>query len=264
MQPPFCFVIMEKTIHFKERNMEKKNETLEQRRKAQAELLKLKKMQRGELAPPPKPRELAGEMTKEQKKENFWFYNKGKVIFSVIIAAVLAKMVVQCATRPVYDGELILFTYDNYYTDQVDLFEDYFSLFFVDKNGDGKVKVNVINCAYDKNITVNVAQNQDAATKLQSHLFARREVVLFLLDGESFNYMDSILDEGELFTEDRVMLADHFYTRCDKIEQHPLPEGMRLCLRNFDEATLKSEKKVREATEAAKEFLNRVNEIQDK
>lgn len=244
--------------------MEKKNETLEQRRKAQAELLKLKKMQSGELAPPPKPSELAGEMTKEEKRENFWFYNRGKVIFAVIVAAILAIMITQCATRPVYDGEVVLFTYDYYYSDHITLLEDYFSLFFEDKNGDGKVKVDVINCAYDKNITVNNPTNQNTAQKLQTILFAQREKVIFLLDEESFNYLDSILDEGELFTADKVMLGKNFYSYCDKAPDLPLPEGLRLVMREYDEATLKADKKVNSAYTDAKEVLTRVAETQDK
>ncbi len=264
MQPPFSFVIMEKTIHFKERKMEKKNETLEQRKKAQAELLKLKKMQSGEIAPPPKPSELAGEMTKEQKKENFWFYNRGKVIFAIIVAAILAIMITQCATRPVYDGEVVLFTYDYYYSDQITLMEDYFSLFFEDKNGDGKIKVDVINCGYDKNITVNNPQNQNTAQKLQTILFAQREKVIFLLDEKSFEYLDSILDEGELFTEERVNLGETFYSYCDKFEDLPLPEGLRLVMREYDEETLKSDKKVKASYDYAKEVLKRIRETQDK
>lgn len=244
--------------------MEKKNETLEQRKKAQAELLKLKKMQSGELAPPPKPSELAGEMTKEEKRENFWFYNRGKVIFAVIVAAILAIMITQCATRPVYDGEVVLFTYDYYYSDQITLMEDYLSLFFEDKNGDGKVKVDVINCGYDKNITVNNPQNQNTAQKLQTILFAQREKVLFLLDEESFEYMDSILDEGELFTEERVNLGETFYSYCDKNPDLPLPDDLRLVMREYDEETLKADKKVAAAYNTAKEVLTRVAETQDK
>lgn len=244
--------------------MEKKNETLEQRKKAQAELLKLKKMQSGELAPPPKPSELAGEMTKEEKRENFWFYNRGKVIFAVIVATILAIMITQCATRPVYDGEVVLFTYDYYYSDHITLMEDYFSLFFEDKNGDGKVKVDVINCAYDKNITVNNPTNQNTAQKLQTILFAQREKVIFLLDEESFKYLDSILDEGELFTKDKVMLGKNFYSYCDKTEDLPLPEGLRLVMREYDEAALKADKKVAAAYNTAKEVLTRVAETQDK
>ena len=244
--------------------MEKKNETLEQRKKAQAELLKLKKMQSGELAPPPKPSELAGEMTKEEKRENFWFYNRGKVIFAVIVAAILAIMITQCATRPVYDGEVVLFTYDYYYSDHITLMEDYLSLFFEDKNGDGKVKVDVINCGYDKNITVNNPQNQNTAQKLQTILFAQREKVLFLLDEESFEYMDSILDEGELFTEERINLGETFYSYCDKNPDLPLPDGLRLVMREYDEETLKADKKVAAAYNTAKEVLTRVAETQDK
>ncbi len=244
--------------------MEKKNETLEQRKKAQAELLKLKKMQSGELAPPPKPSELAGEMTKEEKRENFWFYNRGKVIFAIIVAAILAIMITQCATRPVYDGEVVLFTYDYYYSDQITLMENYFSMFFEDKNGDGKVRVDVVNCAYDKNITVNNPQNQNTAQKLQTILFAKRENVLFLLDEESFEYMDSILDEGELFTEERVNLGETFYSYCDKNPDLPLPQGLRLVMREYDDETLNADKKVKTAYDTAKEVLKRLGDAQNK
>ena len=88
--------------------------------------------------------------------------------------------------------------------------------------------------------------------------------MIFLLDEESFKYLDSILDEGELFTEDKVMLGENFYSNCDKTENLPLPEGLRLVMREYDEATLKADKKVAAAYTGAKEVLTRVAEIQDK
>ena len=245
--------------------MDKKNETLEQRRKAQQEFLKLKKMQSGEITPPPKPSESAPVMTKEERKENFWYYNKGKVIFTLIIAAVLAVLVVQCATRPTYDGDVVLFTYDTYYTDHVNLMEDYFSLFFEDKNGDGKITVNVTNCSYDKNVTMNFQSNQNAATKLSSILLGQRETVLFLLDKESYDFLDSVSNENsKIFKDEKTYLGEKFYTACDKISEFPLPKDMFFVTREYSEEEILKDKKIEASLKAAEKFIENLKGFETK
>ena len=72
------------------------------------------------------------------------------------------------------------------------------------------------------------------------------------------------MDKGELFTADCVMLGKNFYSYCDKAPDLPLPEGLRLVMREYDEATLKADKKVNSAYTDAKEVLTRVAETQDK
>lgn len=239
--------------------MENKNETLEQRKKAHQEFLKLKKMQQGQLSPPPKPSESAAAMTKEEKKENFWYYNKGKVIFTLIIAVILSILVVQCATRPVYDGDVVLFTYDTYYTDHVNLMEDYFKFYFEDKNGDGKINVNVINVSYDKNVVMNYQQNQTAATKLSSVLLGQRETVLFLLDEESYNFLDSVSNENQkIFKEEKVYLGDKFYSVCDAIKEFPLPDGLFFVTRQYSEEEINKDKKIKSSLVAAEKFLENI------
>jgi hypothetical protein len=245
--------------------MDKKNETLEQRRKAQQEFLKLKKMQSGEITPPPKPSETAPALTKEEKKENFWYYNKGKVIFTVIASLILSVLVVQCATRPVYDGEVVLFTYDTYYTDHVNLMEDYFKFYFEDKNGDGKVNVHVINVSYDKNVSMNYQANQNAATKLSSLLLGQRETVLFLLDEESFGFLDSVSNENQkIFKDEKVYLGNKFYGVCDVIKEFPIPEGLFFVTRDYSNEEISKDKKIKESLIAAEKFLKNVKNSETK
>lgn len=238
----------------------KKNETLEQRKKAQQEFLKLKKMQSGEIAPPPKPSEEAVlPNTPKEKAKNFWFYYKWHIIASAFIAAVLSIVIAQCASKEKFDAQIVLFTHDTYLETQTSEMEKYFEHFCSDINGDGNVNIGVVNCSYSKIDISNPDYNNAMATKLQSILIAQRDIVLFIVDDETFNYMNAIPDEFPLFIEEKANLKEDFYSVCDIYEGAPLPEGLMLVCRNYPEGTVTSEK-VALAHQRGMELLNKIKE----
>ena len=80
--------------------MAKKSETLAQREKAQRDLIELKKMQAGEIAPGPKPSEDAVEpKTFKEKVVNFFYHYKLAVIAGVFGAVVLGILIGNLITR---------------------------------------------------------------------------------------------------------------------------------------------------------------------
>ena len=124
------------------------NEILKEQKRAREEFLKLKKMQSGEIKAEPKPSEVAIlPKTRKEKLSNFWFHYKFHLIASVFTAIVLAVLITQCATRPQYDSEIVYFTYTPVLDEQLNKVSDYFEQYATDLNGDGEVKVQVINCS---------------------------------------------------------------------------------------------------------------------
>lgn len=238
---------------------EKRNETLDQRRKAQRDFLELKKMQSGQVAPPPKPSEESVEpKTAGEKAKNFWFYYRWHVIAGIFAAAVLAVLIAQCAGREKYDSQIVLFTYDAYFDAQTAAMGDYFEKFCTDYDGNGEINVGVTSCSYSKNEYANTEYNNTMATKLQSILVAQREIVLFIVDSESFEYMNALPDDDELFLETKVTLGEDFYAACDIYEEAPLPEGLMLVCRFYPEETLGGTDKVSVSHKNALEIMEKI------
>ena len=90
----------------------KESETLRQRKFAQQEFLKLKKMQNGELDAGPKPSEVySTPLTFGEKLKNIWYHDKLAIGIILTITAFIAFFVVQCATKTEYDASVVVFTY---------------------------------------------------------------------------------------------------------------------------------------------------------
>lgn len=238
----------------------KKNETLEQRKKAQQEFLRLKKMQSGEIAPPPKPSEEAVlPQTSKEKAKNFWFYYRWHILAGVFIAGLLSVLITQCAGKERFDTQIVLFTYDTYIDMQTAKMEEYFEGFCPDIDGDKKVNIGIANCSYSKTDFSNPEFNNTMATKLQSILIAERQIVLFIVDEETYKFMNSLPDEGQLFMEETVPLNKDFYDACDIYKDAPLPKGLMLVCRYYPDNILKTDK-VAAAQAKGVEILNLVKE----
>ena len=106
----------------------KTNEILEEQRRARQEFLNLKKMQQGQMYAGPKPSETATVFnTPKEKFKHFWEYSKWYVIFGTLLTALIAFLVVQCATKTEYDLKVVYFTYDTVLDEQLKPVEKYLS-----------------------------------------------------------------------------------------------------------------------------------------
>jgi hypothetical protein len=105
----------------------KRNEILEDQRRAREEFLKLKKMQKGEISAGPKPSEVAiMPKTFKEKCANYWFQYKWHTIGIVASLAVFIFLVAQCMSVPKYDFSVIYFTYSPVIDNHTDLMAKYF------------------------------------------------------------------------------------------------------------------------------------------
>jgi len=70
---------------------EKRNEIIEEQRRAREEFLKLKKMQQGEIEPEAQPSEAAMQpKTFSGKWQNYWYHFKIQTIFAIFLIVVVA------------------------------------------------------------------------------------------------------------------------------------------------------------------------------
>ncbi len=209
---------------------DKRNDIIEEQRKAREEFLKLKKMQQGEIEPEAKPSEIAVKpITFKDKWQNYWYHFKLHTIIAVVLVVLIAISVSQCATREKFDLSIMYFTYKPVMDAQLDAAEEYFEKYATDIDQNGEVNVGIINCSVSDD-------NRDAGrntmfSKVQAVLVAEPEVVLYMVDDKSIEYFKNAI-ELELFTEEPVAMTEDFYKSMD--EKLPLPEGLKLGLRVID------------------------------
>lgn len=235
----------------------KKNETLEQQRYAREEFLRLKKMQQGEIAPEPKPSEVAlVPTTFKGKLQNFWYHRKWAVLVALFLAAVLAVCVTQCVNRVEPDLEVAVYCY-RFLPDNTDaLIEAYFEPMISDRNGDGKVKVQVINCTFDES-SGNTQYQMTVRQKLQALIVADQSAMLFLCDQKGYDN----LTELELLSDETVALGEDFYAACapkSGTVSAKLPDGLRLSVRRFADTAFETKTTAKSCYAMAQKVLDRL------
>lgn len=242
---------------------EKKNEILEEQRKARQEFLRLKKMQQGEIDAGPKPSEMAKTLkTPKEKFSHFWNYNKWFVIAGIISALFIAVIVAQCVTRTEYDLKLVYFTYTPVLDNQLSSVADYIEEFTPDVNKDGEVNVQVVNCSINEN-SDNITYNNSIYTKIQTMVAVEPSAMLYITDEKSISYFDVLSDDGGDFLENSTtLLGKDFYTKTKTEGFGELYEGLSISCRKIDNTLLEENEEAKFYYEAAKKVIKKINEKQ--
>lgn len=128
--------------------------------------------------------------TAKEKRANWWYHYKGKLIAGVILGAVLISLIWTMLDRENPDYKVMIATqYEVPQTLIYDL-EDHFAQYADDRNGDGKIEVSVENCMFDT-----VSTDSYAVTELQS-AFVRfaadagaGESMIFIYDDPSYEFL---------------------------------------------------------------------------
>jgi len=238
----------------------KTNDIIEEQRKARAEFLKLKQMQKGELAPEPKPSEIAYKpKTFKEKVANFWFQYKVHTIVTVLVVAVLAVCIAQCASRVESDLEIVYFSYNTVLDQQLDGMADYFEKYAQDINGDGKVNVTILNCGYSENNN-NYQYRNTMIQKLQAALVANEKALLFITDEESIKYFDNISGAEDMFEGEPYLLGERFYKETASKDFGELPKGLQISCRNISGKAIEKNKDIKIYYDASKELIKALKE----
>ena len=221
----------------------KKNDILEEQRRAREEFLKLKKMQKGEMDAGPKPSEIAiVPKTPKEKWDNFWFQYKWVVIASVSLFIVLSVLIAQCATKKNPDLEIVYFTYTPALDSQMEPVADYFEEMIEDINGDGEKIVQIINCSVPEKSDPQYRNTM--LSKLQAMIAADEKAMLFITDSKSVKYFDNFSSEVHIFEDEPSVLSDEFYKATETAEYGSLPEGLQISIRRISDTLLEDNEKV--------------------
>ncbi|MBO5852253.1 MAG: hypothetical protein J6Q74_00380 [Clostridia bacterium] len=239
-----------------------KSETLRQREKAQRDLLELKKMQSGALD----TEHLKDDdkkivpKTLDEKCDNFFYHHKTKLIIFGFLAVVLTIMIASCFTRIDYDATVTIYCYEFVDSETIEETAEWFETFFGDTNLNGKVEVLCTDCSFAKetDFAETITQKQ---MKIQAVLTSA-ESLLFILDEESLEYLNSITDSFELFSEENIVeLDDSYYNSLsgDRLSFKDKNKKRFLCLRTIDDTLI--EGKAQKYFDEAKKALQKVRNM---
>lgn len=222
----------------------KKNDILEEQRRAQREFLELKKMQHGEMEAPPKPSEVAIlPKTPKEKAANFWFQYKWHTIAAVLITVVLAVLITQCATRTKYDLEVVYFTYTPVMDTQTEKVADYLEKYAADIDGNGEINVQVVNCSFS-NKSSDSQYRYTMLSKVQAMLAADEKALLFITDKDSYGYLNNISEGSTIFEGEPYIFGEDFYKATTDEDTAALPEGLQISCRKVSGTVLEKKKGV--------------------
>lgn len=234
------------------------SETIRQQRKAREEYLELKRMQNGEIsAPPPPSADAVLPKTAGEKIKNFWFYYRTAVIGILLAAVVLAICISQCVSRVNYDLGVAVYVSSPVGDSDAKLIAKYFESKCEDVNGDGEIHVQVYNCSYSSDVNSQTAMANN--TKIQTILVGEHHALLFITDDTTFERLESAESLNNLF-DDTVLLGDNFYGSCDAEDFFPLPQNLKLSLRNISRSAMKNDKTAKATYKAAEKIMSVVGD----
>lgn len=237
----------------------KESETLRQRKFAQQEFLKLKKMQSGELDAGPKPSELAVPLTFGEKIKNIWYHDKFVIIIVGILVIAIAALVVQCATKTKYDVTIVVFTYEPTGEPNCDKMGEYLRPYCSDMNGDGKVNINVVNLSIDGSNDNEYSYSM--RVQLSSIIANDASALLFITDDDSYEYMMGLSDDITFFEDEPIKFADDFYDFCvDESGFYTTPKNLQISCRNTKGTDIEKDKNIDKYYNQAQGVLNGLKE----
>lgn len=239
----------------------KESETLRQRKFAQQEFLKLKKMQQGELDAGPKPSEVYAEpLTFSEKIKNIWYHDKWTIAIVLMLTVCIAVFVAQCATKTKFDATVVVFTYSITGDQNCDKMGEYLKPYCEDINKDGKVNINVINCSLEES-QGNSNTNYTARTKASTIIASEASALLFITDDSSYEYLCGLSKEIDLFEGQPLEFKEDFYELCTEAEQFfPTPEGLQISCRTIKGTTIENDKNIDIYYEQAHTILDGLKE----
>lgn len=133
--------------------------------------------------------------TFKKRVENFWYYHKYHLLIGLAVAAVIAVLAAQCASNQSPDYTVILAMQKSVPDEVAEVMAREFEKYGEDRNGDGRVLVEMVNCSYNSNDTNNTRVMAQIG-KLQAQL-SLPDSMLIVTDPQYF----ATLDQQGVFEE---------------------------------------------------------------
>ena len=243
----------------------KESDTLRQRKFAQKEFLELKKMQNGEMNPPPKPSEVQVEpSTFGEKVKNLWYHSKWAIIALAALIICIALLITQCATKTEYDATVVLFTYSITGDSNCAKMGEYLKPYCKDINGDGEVNINVINCSIEES-QGNTEHSYTTRSKVTTLIASEASALLFITDDNSYKYLSGLSKDIEFIEGEPIRFEDDFYEYCiDDGGFYDTPKGLQISCRTIDGTAISSDKNIDTYYEQAQNILKGLKESYEK
>lgn len=238
----------------------KRNEIIEEQRKARQEFLKLKQMQSGQLEPEAKPSQIEIKpKTFSEKWQNYWYHYKVQTLLAAFLLVIVAIVTVQCATREKYDFSIMYFSFEAAAPVQIEKAEAYFEKYATDIDGNGEVNVRVIDCSFNSELR-DMNYRHAALSKVQSIIATEESTVIYLIDESAKQHFENALDYS-LFKGDLIKMSPEFYEETTKKtdkEDLSFPKNLMLGLRIIDGTALEKSEEASEAFSAGEELYNKL------
>lgn len=254
-----------------------KNNFLEEQRRRQKEMVEARKAKLDPTAAVKAAPKEEITLTASQKLQNFWYYNKWFLLIGVFLIIMLTITISQCASRENFDYQIVLFSYDTYMPAETEVIKRELSEYGEDLNGDGEVKVQIIDCSYGKDET---ADSKGAKRqKLTALLASNDDALVFIVEEDSFKFLEEaypgfFVDLGLDSKEGRAQaLPKDFYDKVNNSDEYnelneildddeksfELPAGLMVARRIADESTIIGQSKgIEEKIAAADKFIEKI------
>lgn len=217
----------------------KESDTLRQRKFAQQEFLKLKKMQSGELDAGPKPSEIyEAPKTFSEKLKNIWYHDKLAIAIIGVIIALIAFLCVQCATKTEYDISVVVFTHRITGDVNCEKMGEYLKPYCKDINNDGEININVYNCTIEES-QGNTDHSFTTRYNLNTVIFDDANALLFITDDSSYKDLVGITKDYPFLEGEPIKFQDDFYDFCKEADNlFTTPEGLQISCRTIDKSAI--------------------------
>lgn len=147
-------------------------------------------------------------VTPKQKRQNWWYYNKVILIVVVFAAFIVGSVIYSVASQVEPDYVIGLITSYTMPEDGIQQLEKCITPYADDRNGDGKVTVNVVNYMFSSN-TAEYEQFEASFVKFTADCTIN-ESMIFLHDEQSFDLLKNNFEAFFLYNDGSTMPEGSF------------------------------------------------------
>ncbi|MCI8360438.1 MAG: hypothetical protein HFE86_03765 [Clostridiales bacterium] len=180
-----------------------------------------------------------------QRLRNFWYYYKVHTIIGLLIAALLAVLIAQCGSRVSPDYTVVLYMRKELSEPMTNAMAAELQKFGIDRNGDGKVVVEIVNCSFDTGARNEVVMG--SIGKMQGQL-SLPDAPLMITDKHTFadlNEQGVFAARGDLPDQEgkALQLKDTpLYEAVNSVKPNYLVNDLYLSIRDLETGGLQDNK----------------------
>lgn len=146
-------------------------------------------------------------VTAKDKRKNWWYYHKIHLLVTVVVVALVGSFAYSMFTKVDPDYTIALLTSYTMPETGMDQLEDYIASYADDRNGDGKVSINVVNYVYATGSDADYAQREAAIVRFMADA-SSNEVMIYFHDEGAFSALENNFEGFFQYTDGTTMPDD--------------------------------------------------------